>query len=160
MTPKIRAVAMVALLSLCQLVRADESSKAPKIEQLLQLTHTESMVTQMTGQIRGMMVMQVESVKGTPESKATALEWMNKLADQIGQRMDWRKLKPEYIKIYAGVFTEEEIEGMVAFYKTPAGHAMVEKMPTLLSKSMEIGHANDRHHAGNSEGRGGPQTEE
>jgi hypothetical protein len=53
--------------------------------------------------------------------------------------MDWQKLKPEYVKLYAEVFTEEEIEGMVAFYKTPAGHAMIEKMPALLSKSMEIG---------------------
>jgi hypothetical protein len=84
-------------------------------------------------------VSQVESAGGTPESKATALELMNRLADQIGQRMDWQKLKPEYVKLYAEVFTEEEIEGMVAFYKTPAGHAMIEKMPALLSKSMEIG---------------------
>jgi hypothetical protein len=74
MTQKIRVFVMVALLSLCQLARADESSKAAKVEQLLQLTHTESMVTQMTGQIRGVMVSQVESAGGTPESKATALD--------------------------------------------------------------------------------------
>lgn len=63
---------------------------------------------------------------------------MNKFADQIAARMDWQKLKPDYIKLYADVFEEEEIDGMVAFYKTPAGHAMIEKMPTLLARSTEI----------------------
>jgi len=138
MVQRLASAAMVTLLWLGQLSRGDESSKAAKIEQLMQLTHTESMVTQMTGQIRTMMMSQVEAIGGTPESKATALELMNKLADQIAARMDWQKLKPDYIKLYADVFAEEEIDGMVAFYKTPAGHAMIEKMPTLLAKSTEI----------------------
>ncbi len=139
MVQRIAVAAMVALLWLCQSARADEGSKAAKIEQLMRLTHTESVVTQMTSQIRTMMVSQVEAIGGTPESKATAMELMNKLADQISQRMDWQKLKPDYVKLYADVFAEEEIDGMVAFYKTPAGQAMIEKMPMLLMKSMEIG---------------------
>jgi uncharacterized protein len=138
MTRRIPVVVIATLPWLCQLAFADEGSKAAKIEQLMQLTHTESMITQMTSQIRAMMASQVEAIGGTAESKATALELMNKLADQISQRMDWQKLKPDYIKLYADVFAEEEIDGMVAFYKTPAGHAMIEKMPTLLAKSTEI----------------------
>jgi hypothetical protein len=42
------------------------------------------------------------------------------------------------MKVYADVFSEEEITGIVAFYKTPIGHAMLDKMPLLMSKSMEI----------------------
>ena len=93
----------------------------------------------MTSQIRAMMVNQVESMGVPPESKGAALEFMNKFADQISHLMDWQKLKPEYIKLYADVFTEEEIEGIAAFYRTPAGHAMIEKMPALLSQSMALG---------------------
>ncbi|HXI39470.1 MAG TPA: DUF2059 domain-containing protein [Bryobacteraceae bacterium] len=138
MIQRIAAAGMVTLLWLSQLSRADESSKAAKIEQLMQLTHTESMVTQMTGQIPTIMMSKVEVIGGAPESKATALELMNKLADRIAARMDWQKLKPDYIKLYGDVFAEEEIDGIVAFYQTPAGHAMIEKMPTLLTKSTEI----------------------
>lgn len=73
MVQRIAVAAVVALLWLYQWARADEGSKAAKIEQLMQLTHTESMITQMTSQIRTMMMTQVEAIGGTPESKATAL---------------------------------------------------------------------------------------
>jgi len=63
---------------------------------------------------------------------------MNKVVAQVEERMSWDKLKPEYMKVYADVFSEEEITGIVAFYKTPIGHAMLDKMPLLMSKSMEI----------------------
>jgi hypothetical protein len=139
MVHRIAVAVTVTLVWLCQSALADESSKAAKIEQLMQLTHAESMVTQMTSQIRTMMVSQVESMGVPPESKAAALEYMNKLADQITAQMAWQKMKPDYVKLYADVFAEEEIDGIVAFYKTPAGHAMIEKMPMLLAKSMEIG---------------------
>ena len=63
---------------------------------------------------------------------------MNRVVAQVEERMSWDKLKPEYMKVYADVFSEEEITGIVAFYKTPIGHAMLDKMPLLMSKSMEI----------------------
>ncbi len=138
MARKIPIAAMVTLLWSCQLARADESSKAAKIEQLMQLTHTESMITQMTSQMRTIMASQVESIGVPAESKAAVLELMSKFADQIAARMDWQKMKPDYVKLYSDVFAEEEIDGMVAFYKTPAGHAMIEKMPALMAKSTEI----------------------
>ncbi|TJZ73208.1 DUF2059 domain-containing protein [Chitiniphilus eburneus] len=41
-------------------------------------------------------------------------------------------LKPDYIKLYRDTFTQEEIDGLIAFYKTPAGQALVDKMPLVL----------------------------
>ena len=45
-------------------------------------------------------------------------------------------MKPIYTKIYDETFTSDELSGIVAFYKSPAGRAMVEKMPVLMSKAM------------------------
>jgi hypothetical protein len=138
MVHRIAVALAVTLVWLCQPAPADEGSKAAKIEQLMQLTHAEEMVKQMSGQMRTIVARQVESMGVPAESKAAVLELMGKFSDQIAARMDWQKMKPEYIKLYAEVFAEDEIDGMVAFYKTPAGHAMIEKTPTLLAKSMQI----------------------
>src|SRR4030088_1189435 len=117
---------------------ADESTKASKIEELMKITKVESMTEQMAGQIRAMMMNQFNAAGLPEESKAGVAEMMNKAVAQIEERMSWEKLKPEYLKLYADVFTEDEISGFLAFYKTPTGQAMLAKMPLLMSKSMEI----------------------
>ena len=48
----------------------------------------------------------------------------------------WEKLEPMYLRIYKESFTEEEVAGMLSFYKTPAGQAVIYKMPALMQKSM------------------------
>jgi hypothetical protein len=50
-------------------------------------------------------------------------------------------MRPSYIKLYSETFSEEEIGGMLAFYESPAGRAMLAKMPTLLTKLIEVAQA-------------------
>ncbi len=55
--------------------------------------------------------------------------------------MDWDKLKPEYAQLYMETFTQEEVDGLLAFYRSPAGRAMIEKMPLLMNKSLQLSQA-------------------
>jgi hypothetical protein len=52
--------------------------------------------------------------------------------------MSWEKMKPMYVQLYRDTFEQEEVDGLIAFYKSPAGQAYVTKMPLLMSKSMAI----------------------
>jgi hypothetical protein len=54
------------------------------------------------------------------------------------QELSWQKLKPLYVQIYRESFEQEEVDGLVAFYASPAGKAMLDKMPTVMQKSMAI----------------------
>ncbi len=47
-------------------------------------------------------------------------------------------MKPEYVRLYDEVYSDEELNGILAFYKSPAGQAFLNKMPLLMTKSMEI----------------------
>jgi hypothetical protein len=40
------------------------------------------------------------------------------------------------IQLYAQTFSVAELKGMTAFYRTPLGRQMIEKMPALLSQTM------------------------
>lgn len=54
--------------------------------------------------------------------------------------MNWKAVKPEFIKIYQETFTDDELVQLATFYESPIGKKMLEKSPELMRKGMEIGH--------------------
>ena len=124
----------VALIS----ARAQENTKTAKIEELLQLTNAEAMSQQMYGQIRTMTTRQIDTMGGSEEAKAAAAQTIDKVMSQLQERLSWSRMKPEFIRLYDEVYSDEEITGILAFYKSAAGQAFVKKMPILITKSMEI----------------------
>jgi hypothetical protein len=117
---------------------ADESSKNAKIEQMLELTHVDRMITQMLPQIQAMVSAQMAKTDLPPDARQRAEEVEQKIMAIVADRMSWEKARPAYIKIYAETFSESDIDGILAFYKSPAGQAMLEKMPQLMRKSMDV----------------------
>jgi hypothetical protein len=53
----------------------------------------------------------------------------------VSDALGWQVLEPEYAKLYADAYTEEELDGIVAFYKSPSWQAMVKKSPELMRQS-------------------------
>lgn len=53
--------------------------------------------------------------------------------------MGWESLKGYLIKFYTEVFTEDEINYILQFYKNPTGRKMFEKKSELLIKAAKIG---------------------
>lgn len=53
--------------------------------------------------------------------------------------MGWEKLEPEFTRIYVTNFTQEEIDGLINFYKSPVGQAAINKMPLVMEQSMKLG---------------------
>ena len=50
--------------------------------------------------------------------------------------LTWSKLESMYIRVYQKSFTAQEIDGLIAFYKTPTGQALLTKMPIVLQNTM------------------------
>jgi hypothetical protein len=50
--------------------------------------------------------------------------------------LDWNKLEPMYVRVYQKSFTQSEVDGLIAFYKTPAGQALINKMPVVMQNTM------------------------
>src|ERR1035437_650897 len=62
----------------------------------------------------------------------------NRMMEMMAQELSWNKMKDDYIALYAETFTEDEMKGMIAFYKSPAGQAFTKKHPELSKRSMEL----------------------
>jgi uncharacterized protein len=54
------------------------------------------------------------------------------------EKMGWKSLKEDYIKLYGATFSQEEINGLISFYQSPLGRSYLEKLPILTLKSSEI----------------------
>ena len=50
------------------------------------------------------------------------------------EELSWASLKPLYVKIYQETFSQEEIDGLLAFYSGPVGKTFLDKMPATLQK--------------------------
>jgi uncharacterized protein len=123
-------------------VRADEASKTAKVEEFFKVSHTEQILTQgmamMLSQAKSGMIQKMLDVTPTPEQAKANDELQDKLAAILTRTLSWEKLKPAYVKLYAGAYTEEELDGIVAFYKSPAGQALISNSPSIMAKANEI----------------------
>jgi hypothetical protein len=126
----------VCALLLAPLAFADQASKDAKIDQLFQAMNIEAQQKQMLAQMQQMVTSQVKSQLPSEADKAKAEEMQKKIFALIEQETSWQKMKPVMVKAYGDTYTEPEIDGILAFYKSPAGKAMIEKQPTLMSKMM------------------------
>ncbi len=133
-TPVKVMLAVLALLLSAGAASADEASKTAKIEEIFQITNAKQMVQQVLEQMRSMQRAQIANM--APAARPKAEEEQNKMSQVLAERMSWDKLQPRLITLYAETFTEEELEGTLAFYKSPAGRAMLEKMPALMGRTM------------------------
>ena len=117
---------------------ADDASRQAKAAKLLELTNVSQMMNQMMDQMKTMAQRQMASLNMPADQAAAAGESTDQMMNLIKEKLSWEKLQPLYTKLYSDVYTEEELDGIVAFYSSPAGHAMVAKQPQLMAKSMEL----------------------
>src|SRR5207237_8989369 len=109
-------------------------------KQLLEVSHAGQLVESMIGQMDGMMKNAMAQVtQGQQLSPKMQKEVEQFRADGMAEMkavLDWNKLESMYVRIYQKSFSKQEIEGMIAFYKTPTGQAVLNKMPLVLQNTM------------------------
>jgi uncharacterized protein len=134
------ALAFTLILPLA--ARADEASHRARAEELMTLLHTERTVQDISDSIRKQVIDAVESAPGpnpTPEQTAKVDDFKKKVTGMIDAQLGWEAMKSGFIDVYVKAFTEEQLDGIVAFYKSPAGVVLLEKMPEVNSQFGQLG---------------------
>ena len=135
------------LLGFAFLVSVVAAQAAPpsdqSIEQMMKVMQVEQMLnqtmTQMeTGMRSGMEQSVQQSLQGKPPTaaqKTQIAEFQTKFAGVLKDELSFAKLKGVYLQVYRETFTQDEINSIIAFYSSPAGKAMVEKVPVAMQKA-------------------------
>lgn len=137
-----RPLVLTLLLAPCLLL-ADEASKRAKIQEYFQLSEVQRTMEQSVDQVMAAMrngfMQQLEDVRLTTDQNKVIELFHSRVGKIVKDAISWEKIKDEYTDLFAKNFTEEEIEGMNVFYRSPAGKAMIQKLPILMQRGSELG---------------------
>ncbi len=123
------AIALAALGILPNSLFADEKSHRKAAEDLL-------LAMQVDEQLRSSIDQSITlQIKVNPQL-AQVKDVFNRF---FAKHMSWEALKDDVISMYTESFTEPELKEITAFYRTPTGKKLVEKMPVLTAKGMQLG---------------------
>jgi len=131
----------IALLAFALLLPAAQAAPASEasVRELLEVMHASQMIDGIRQAMRaGMQKGIEESVKGKhlDEDQRRAIEALPaRMSEVMEQEMSWESLQPLYIQVYRDTYTQEEVDGLVAFFRTPVGQGYIEKMPQAMQRS-------------------------
>ena len=134
----IKPLLIASLLSIPLIASADSPSHREAAYELLDVARVERMVDSMKAQVGQMMRRQASEPQLNAEQQAVVDKYVLKATDEITRTMEWSRLKEEFATLYASVYTEAELRELTAFYKTPLGQKMLDKMPQLLQETMQL----------------------
>lgn len=128
------------LLSLLPLSAPAAAPTEASLEQLMEVTRVREFMASMQAPIeQNIRASAALALKGKSLTAAQQQELevaLQKIATIVRSEISYEKLKPTYLKIYRESLDQAEVDGMIAFYQTPAGQAVILKMPVITQKSM------------------------
>lgn len=129
------------LLTAALACRAEPPS-TESVEALLVATKSEAIMesvnANMENTLRQGMAQTLAGKKVTPQLQRFLDSAPRQFAEAMKEEMSWATLKPLYVQLYQESFTQEEVDGLVAFYRSPAGAALTDKMPLVMQKTMVL----------------------
>ena len=112
-------------------------AQVDKLMETMDMRRTlDDMFTQMDA-MGASMGQQMLGEDATPEQRASMRDIIARQQASMRKVMSWDTLGPIYRRVYAKLFTAEEIEAMTAFYGSETGRGIMRKMPQAIQLSME-----------------------
>jgi hypothetical protein len=119
-----------------------QTASKESINRLLKAANAEQMLTNIHAQLdntmKAAMTQALKSQNAGSDAQQYADAFSKKMSDEVKAELSWEKMRDLYQQVYAESFTQEEVDGLIAFYESPAGKAFVAKMPTVMQKSMAL----------------------
>ncbi len=136
----LRTLLLPLALATTAVFAADKPASDASIREMLQLTEARKLIDGVFPQLEGMVNASMrDALKGrTPsaEERQAMANMTAKMMKMMQDELSWDKLEPLYLRIYQKSFTQDELDGMIAFYRTPAGIALVKKLPVVMQETM------------------------
>jgi len=132
------ALLLLAFATSAQAAPASEAS----VRALFDLSRVESQFDSVSEQVSASMdnvIRHCPACKATSPAQQEILEQMKaRIMALLKSEYSFSRYEPQLIAIYRSTFSESEIQGMLRFYRSPAGHAFVRKMPLVTQQTLRI----------------------
>jgi hypothetical protein len=141
---KVLPLVLISCLTIgAPFARAQEAPPSEEsIRELMKLNQMGAMIDHLTQSLdestrQGMR--EAMAGQGLSEKQEKMINEMTaEMVAMLKEEINPEALEPVYIEIYQKTLTQQEVDGMIAFYKTDAGKAVVTKMPIIMRQASEI----------------------
>lgn len=142
---KILSVVLITVFILiaASIARAQEAPPSEEsIRELMKLTQMDTLVDNLAQSLddstrQGMR--QAMAGQGLSDKQEKIInEMTGRMVAMLKEEINPEALEPAYVEIYKKALTQREVDGMIAFYKTDAGKAVVTKMPVVMRQASEV----------------------
>ncbi|QKE62668.1 DUF2059 domain-containing protein [Aquipseudomonas campi] len=135
---RLRLVCSALLLAVSGPVFADAASHAAQAERFLELTRADKLAVPVYAQVQQMFAQRFAQAQAPADKQALLESYQVKADAALNRAIGWDKLEPDMIKLYTSTFSESELQELMAFYQSPIGRKVLEKMPVLAAQSVQI----------------------
>jgi hypothetical protein len=136
----IRTLIVGWVLCVSAAAAAEAPASAASIQEMLRITEARKLVDSMFTQLETIMRSSMQhAIKGrtiSAEEQKIMDGMTTKTLAMMREELSWDKLEPLYLRVYQKTFTQEEVDGMLTFYRSPAGVAVIKKMPMVIQQTM------------------------
>jgi hypothetical protein len=119
---------------------AEQRPTEASIKQLLEVMQVRKLLESTMAQMDALMKQAAQQVtqgqKITPEVQKQIDKGRAEAMSMMKEILDWNKLESIYVRIYQKSFNQQEIDSLIAMYKSPAGQMLLTKMPVVLENTM------------------------
>lgn len=111
------------------------------IAELTTLSHSQELFNAVKPQLDAMLTSSMkEAAQGqviTPERQEILDRMRAKILAAFDESYNADALQRLHVRVFQATYTQDEVDGLIAFYKTPAGQALVTKGPLLMQNMMD-----------------------
>jgi hypothetical protein len=136
------SLTVLALVLPSSAFAGDGGASEKSVRELMDLTGSRSMIDAMIGQMDAAMksgMQQALAGKPVTQEEQRIIDDMQKQMVAILQEaLSWEAMQPMLVTVYSSSFTQAEVDGMVSFYRSPAGRAVIAKMPLVIQRSSTL----------------------
>lgn len=115
---------------------------AASVEELLAVTQAQGSFEHVSRNLESYIRQGMQAAKGARPLTARQQQMLDALPGKMVAAMQpefsWEVLKPDVLRVYAETFSQEEVDGMIAFYKSPVGQSVTAKMPAVMNRTMQL----------------------
>jgi len=134
-----RLLIILALMGINGPIFAETPTRESIVE-LMEITETRKVLDEMISQM-GTLIQQVVNEAAAQQGLSAGDDEFQAMMhgvmmDYLKDELNWDRLLSIYIPVYQETFSQKEIDGIIAFYRSDIGRAFVEKQPLLLQRIM------------------------
>ena len=110
------------------------------VRQLFEVMHSSKLLdaymTQIDTTVRASMQQALAGQQLNPKQQKILDDMGRQIGSLVKAELNWPAIEPLMIDVYRNTFSQHEVDGMLAFYRSEAGQAVIAKLPTAMQLSM------------------------